>query len=512
MKELEKKNPVSLYAIGAIIAYIVLNQGGYFAGAVISVGLIVTLLLFRVKIRFKTVDLLFLAFSVWYFFCSVRTGFDVRYIAKGILPLLCLMFKFLLPEDKKESEELLKKIIKISFYITIISIIVCVNISLKSMRLRRLTFPFQYANASGIFFGVMFILSRYLDFEWAKKREYVFFLGLVLTQSVGAIGLTVLAELFLSKNKKRTIFLIALLLVGAAVLRGRIYQSVGTFIERFLQMYDGVLCMGDNPLFGIGAGRWELVKNLYQTGFYDAREIHSGIVGIGVDSGFLGIILFGITLIFAFASIRFSKRPYLAGILMIIFHSCLDFSLAFTALCFILVILFNCGECKEERTIEFKTIAKSVTLTVMAVGFLTLSVGMYQIKKLDGIDYTKRYPYYINYYESHFLSQKSVKTRENYAKALYATGNKEKCLEVLENIDVLSSDMIILKKGCYDDWREVIKELKIQPYNSVLYKTVFYNSNDEALQKQSEEMLNEAIDSMSFLGKILFNFKGEKIL
>ena len=41
---------------------------------------------------------------------------------------------------------------------------------------------------------------------------------------------------------------------------------------------------------------------------------------------------------------------------------------------------------------------------------------------------------------------------------------------------------------------------------------VYYNSNDEELQKQAEEHLKKAIDEMSFLGKILYEFIGEKVL
>ena len=42
--------------------------------------------------------------------------------------------------------------------------------------------------------------------------------------------------------------------------------------------------------------------------------------------------------------------------------------------------------------------------------FLTL-----KIKKLDGINITKRYSAYIHYYDTNILSRKSVKTNENYA-------------------------------------------------------------------------------------------------
>lgn len=512
MSKLKNDNAISLYAISALFAYMVLNQGGYFAGAVISAGLIVILLLFRAKIQFRATEFVFFGFSLWFLFCSLRLGFDVRYMAKGLIPLLCLMFWILLPKDKQRAEELCEKVIKISFYITIFAIFVCAYRSFKSMRLRRLTFPFQYANASGIFFGVMFILARYSGLEWAKKRQYVFFLGLLCTQSVGAIGMTVLAEIVLSKNKKMTLAMILFLAVGAVFLRARVYQSMGTFIERFLQMYDGLLCMRDNFFVGIGSGRWELVKNLYQTGFYDAKEIHSSIVEIATASGIIGFGLFVLSIAFAFKNINFENKVYPVVIIMILGHSIFDFTFSFALFGFLIMIILSCGYRKEQKYFEFNEDLKLVTLAVVFVGFLTLSVGMYQIKKLDGFNITKRYTTYINYYETNILSQKSVKTTENYAKALYATGNKQKCLEILKNIDVLSSDMIILNKGCVNDWKEVIKHLEKQPYNSVLYKTVCYNSNDEALQKQSREMLDKAINSMSFFGKILFNFKGEKVL
>ncbi len=512
MQKVEKNNFISIYGIAAMIAYLVLNQGGYFAGAVVSAGLIVALLMLKVRVRFKPVELVFLGFSMWYLFCSVRTGFNVRYISKGILPLSCLMFKTLLPDNPEESAGLCEKVLKISFYITVLSIIIGLYSCFKAVSLRRLIFPFRYANTSGIFFGVMFILARYGGFEWAKKRQWVFFAALAMTQSVGAIGLTVMAEIILGRNLKKTLILLGCIAVGGILLKGRVYQSIGTFIERFLQMRDGFVCMLDNPLFGIGAGRWALAKNLYQSGFYDAKEIHGSLAQIGADSGIIGLMLFVVAMVWSLVGIKFKNKAYLAGIIMILLHSFMDFSFTFAAMGYLIMILYSCGEINSHKVFTVKKVYKQLWVCAMAIMFVILSVGMYQIKKLDGINVAKNYPKYIKYYDSNVLSQKDNKTTENYAKALYATGNKGKCLEVIENIDVLSADMIILKKGCTGEWREVLTYLEAQPYNTAVYKTVCYNSNDEALQKEAEEMLDKSIDSMSFLGKILFNFKGEEIL
>ncbi len=512
MQKLEKSGTVSIYAIAVILGLLILNQGGYFAGGIISAGFVVSLVLFCPKLRFKAIDVLLLAFSLWYLFCSLKGGFDIRYAAKGILPFLCLMFKLLLPRDSKEAAKLCEKVLKVSFYITVVAILVSVYSCVTSMRLMRLVFPFQYANTSGIFFGVMFILSRYAGFEWARKRQYVFFVALVLTQSVGAVGLTVLAEIFMSRSIKRTVAVIAVILAGAVFLKDRIYESIGTFVERFLQMYDGLLCMAENPLLGIGAGRWELAKNLYQTGFYEAREIHSSIVQVGVSSGIIGIVLFAAVIVTALCKVRFSNKAYLVGILMILCHSFLDFTLSFVASGFLVFVLLSCGESVDRDIFEIKAAVKPAVLCVITLMFFVLSVGMYQIKALDGLNVTKKYTSYIKYYESNPLSRQSVDTTENYAKALYATGNKEACLNEIDNIDVLSSNMIVLKKGCCGDWRDVLNHLQEQPYNATLYKTICYKSDDESLKEEVEDMLEESIRSMSFLGKILFEFKGEQIL
>ncbi len=510
MQEDTKGYFVNIYLTAVLMGYLILNQGGYFAGGIISTGILVSLMLCFTKLRCRMPDIGFFLFALWYLFCSVRTGFDIRYLAKGLLPFLCLMFRFTLPPNREKAAELCRMVITLGFAITVIAVFTCVSRSFHAGHLLRLTFPFQYANASGIFFGVLFILTRHGKDTKRSYLQYGFFLGLILTQSVGAIGITVLAELLLSRNWKQTLFLLAVLAVGAVLLKGRIYQSIGTFTERFLQMRDGFSCMLQNPVFGIGAGRWETHKELYQSGFYDAKEIHGSIAQIAAASGIPGILLFGIALFSAFRSIKLQRSIYPIGALMILAHSLLDFTLTFTALDFLVILLLACCEPAETKQIAVKPGISRSICALCTVVFLILGTGMYQIKKLDGIYLGKNYTNYIRYYDSHPLSRRSRKTVENYAKSLYAVKRKEDCLTVLENMNALTTDMIVLKKGCTNNWKEAMDCLETQPYNESLYKALYYNSNDETLRPKIEELFADSVDSMSFLGKLLYQFKGEE--
>lgn len=512
MYRLGSEKSVGFFAICAIMCYLFINQGGYFAGGIISAGIITAIMLFRIKPEIKIFDLLFLAFSLWYLFCTLRTGLDIRYTSKGILPFLCLIFRWLIPKDKEKSSKLFEYLIKVSLFVTCVAIILCIISSIKSMHLIRLSFPMQYSNASGIFFGVMFILARYTEFGWSKKLQYVFFAALVLTQSVGAVGLTVIAEIILSKNKRNTLIFLIIIFAGAIVLHSRVIQSMGTFLERILQVYDGFRCMVANPVFGIGAGRWDLYKGLYQTGFYDSQIIHGTIGQIGAASGIIGLVLFVASAVYVLKNFKFENKAYLAGALMLVVHSFIDFTFSFTVLGFLAMLLISHGEEKATKPIEVKKYISLPMSVLILSAFVFLAYSMNQVKTLEKIDIEANPLAYVDYYETHPLSQKDAETTKTYAKALYNSGNIQKSLETLNKMRLLSTNMVVLKKDCTNSWDCVMEYIKIQPYNSPLYRSVYRKSNDEVLKKEVEKLLDDAINSMSVLGKKLHELKGDEIL
>ena len=59
--------------------------------------------------------------------------------------------------------------------------------------------------------------------------------------------------------------------------------------------------------------------------------------------------------------------------------------------------------------------------------------------------------------------------------------------------------------GIFAERRSIYEDIKA--INSALLAF-----EEECTIEEAEEMLDKSIDSMSFLGKILFNFKGEEIL
>lgn len=512
MFNFEDKKATYLFGLAALMCYLLINQGGYFPGAVVSTGVILSVLLLRKQLVVKVLDIAFLAFSLWYLFCSLKAGFDINCVSKGLIPLSILMFRWLLPGDAESNEELLKKVMKVSFYIALLGVLSCVLVLIQSKTLGRLQMPFQYANSSGIFFGLMFILSRYMGFDWARKRQIVFLLALLLTQSVGAVGLTLIAELCLNPHKKRSLIIVAVLGVGAFILRERIFQSMGTFIERFLQNYDGFVCMLKNPLFGLGAGKWNTHKNLYQSGIYVAREIHGCLMQVGVASGILGFLLFGFCLVWAFKTIKFENKAYCAGALMLVGHSLLDFSFSFLAIGFLLILLFACGKEKEGKAFSVKLFISIPCIAVCLAGFLICSTALSQMKRLDSYHDAKNHTQYIEYYESHWLARQEIDATEDYARALFELGDTEGCLAVLHSMEVLSSDMILLEYKCTNSWEGVFEYAKQQPYNTIIYQRVYYNCDDEELKKETKKRFREARDAMSFLGKTLYQFIGDEIL
>ena len=100
----------SQYIILLVIGcFCLINQGGYFEGGIIFAGLSLSCLMFHKKNRFTFTipKLLYLLFSVWYFICSVKSGYITEFACRGLLPFVVFLMMTLSPESKDGKEQFL---------------------------------------------------------------------------------------------------------------------------------------------------------------------------------------------------------------------------------------------------------------------------------------------------------------------------------------------------------------------------------------------------------------------
>jgi hypothetical protein len=257
----------------------------------------------------------------------------------------------------------------------------------------RLQGTFQYANAAGLFLGVCAFLTK----RNTKQSRFAMLMeiALLLTQSVGAIavyvGVTALScvrgrekrasivvEFLVSAVSAALMYIVAYrlaipaaavvfpvlafvfggkirslavkferaaapLLVGAAilgtagVLAVRGLRPLATYIERIIQITDGVSLMLRKPL-GIGAGQWGLRYMEYQTAPYTSRLIHSGYIQIGVDSGIAALAAAAAVL--GIWARRRKRGTESLAVAMILCHAALDISFSFLSIDLLLCMLF----------------------------------------------------------------------------------------------------------------------------------------------------------------------------
>jgi hypothetical protein len=303
----------------------------------------------------------------------------------------------------------------------------------------RLQGTFQYANAAGLFLGACAFLTK----RNTKRARFAVLMeiAMLLTQSVGAIavyaGITALscargnekrapivAEFLLSAVSAALMYIVAYrlaipvvatvipvpafvfcgkirtlstkferaaapLLIGAAVLgtagvlavRG--LRPLATYIERIIQIADGVSLMTRKPL-GIGAGQWGLRYMEYQTAPYTSRLIHSGYIQLGVDSGIAAISAAAVILVL-WTRRRMRGTESLAAA-MILCHAAMDISLSFLSidllLCMLFVSTFPGHEIQKANTgnmerVRFNAIARAA-LTAPLLLCVVIAYGAFE--------------------------------------------------------------------------------------------------------------------------------------
>lgn len=161
------------------------------------------------------------------------------------------------------------------------------------------------------------------EFGWKKrdKERVLAVAGRIL--GLAAVVVTVVA-------------IVAIIVVEPA----RWAQAQGTFVERLVQIRDGLTLLASDPMLGVGPGRWAELYPAVQTVEYVATVNHCSYLQIALDAGPMAPIALVAALSFSVFQRGREGRPlWAAAVVMLLVHSVFDFDLSFFALLFMAVLL-----------------------------------------------------------------------------------------------------------------------------------------------------------------------------
>ncbi len=393
------------YLIGCILLFAALPQGGFFPSVFLLSGILSALISLKGKNAPCVAELLLFAFAVVYGAASLFSGYSSQSLAQAMLPMSCVLLLrgFVnLPLPKRET--VLNVVLVGGGIFAVIALLAFADILpiLGAVTQNRLQFPFQYANASGAFYGALILIAQDRKHRAASLVLLPLTVALFLTRSVGALGIYLILQvvrLLLNRKSnralwKRTLLIHTLALVfaggifllngiaalplilgvaltgiwvepilgvaekckfhwisligfgGALVLAftsNRFARGMATFAERLVQIHDGLTIFARFPLTGIGAGNWSHVYPRYQSAQYVSTVVHSGPIQFAVDGGIFAVILPVVALVLV---LRHGNRPRSVTLAacMLLLHSFGDFTLQFFPLTSLLLILLFFGE------------------------------------------------------------------------------------------------------------------------------------------------------------------------
>ena len=379
------------HIITALLVFITILQGG-FSDAVWSLcGIIIVLfLLFRAKKLPPTPALiLVLLLTAVYVVSAVIHGlpFEALAVTSQIIVAVLLLFAFYnIEADINEAVFVSGMVVAIVGFVALSGLLHWEGAVVSN----RLQSVFQYANATGFFIGIAAFLTR----TDAKRSEFAPFLetALILTQSVGALIVYCLGwSIYLLKNrdfkyqyvlcgftasacttgivyaallfspvsqlallppillivfrKKLSSWIEAVtmahkkwfgllgggvfLLVASSFFLIRGFRPIATYLERLIHIWDGLMIILRYPL-GIGPGAWQFELFAHQSSLYSVAKIHSEYIAVGVDAGFLAVIVLLLFILYWMKNKQFDEKAIC--VIMVLMAATMDVPFSFLSI------------------------------------------------------------------------------------------------------------------------------------------------------------------------------------
>lgn len=524
----------------------ILVQGGYFPTVILIVTILLSGATIVIKKRVLAVyEIIAFITVLSYFISSLANGYNSVSLAQASLSSACAVFLYLYNclSEQRKSQLIDGLIIGSGVFAGLAILAFCDVINITgAVTSQRLQFTFQYANATGAWFAAIVLLAQDRENLRAKSFLIPCLVALLLTRSVGALGVYVIvqmARLWLLRKDQQlwqgvlvthvlsAIFAIAFFplrgwlavlgimllylagfylqqllsiaycirfhwvclgssgLVAVGVLRSsRVASSFLTFIERIIQIVDGGKLIASNPLFGVGVGNWAYIYSYHQSAQYTSTVVHSSIIQIGVDAGLPTIVLVVLFVILAF---RQKGRPLASTLAatLLLAHSLMDFTLQFFPICALLIsLLFDASNYIPTK--KRRLTAPLITMVMLCICVLTTALLYIELqsKQLARNAQIGSWDTILEKYERQkFLYGKNQDAESYYIYALYYTNNFEGVIEAAQFHKMSDTAGLLLRAQSLQQLgdRDAACELLLSELEQQMYRVVLYKQVSQCL-------------------------------
>ncbi len=170
-----------------------------------------------------------------------------------------------------------------------------------------------------------------------------------------------------------------------SALQTRLSMSGGSFTDRMIYWQDVWQASDRFLLIGVGGNAWRELMYQLQSAPYISHALHSSLMTVLVEVGIVGLLLILALMVFFLWRMWRIKTLWIVPTMAILLHSLVDFTLSFTLIGFLLIILFgmefNMPEWTFNLSAKWMRIGKVISLSIVIILFLSVSLFSWRFQQ-----------------------------------------------------------------------------------------------------------------------------------
>lgn len=517
-------------------------QGGFYAQTYIIAGcLCASACVIKGKKLVVSHELFHMtALALIYIISAIVSGMAFSVITAAILPVVMLIMAIMLSYMDSKAKDILIVFLQYCGVISgVIALFLYVGMYMGLFNIpglldgNRLLFTFGYANVCGIWFAISFLLTFFSNthntkdkvykknpkgrknIKWMQAASIVCLIDTLLTRSAGSVIILFTAFVIhmivsgscirLGKAIRRTMicaFVTATIMAALLIIK-RGSGVLSSFVERFVQSYDGIRYICTSPLKGAGPSNWQYIFNEHQSAQYSARIVHNNYVQAGLDAGIIAVILLIMMLVLAIYKYCRTKRVVELIAVCILVDAFIEYNLMFSSIYMLFVICFLYEPVKLKNTIQIKPLYMRIVSFVILISVGFSGFALAKVKTLEGYAQSgniqkaeKIYEKYGSFMENGY--------RENEAIGILLCTNSEKA----KNDDIRKDFSDNSRKSCrlkmYEvisdkdsSMDEIIRLMESQPFNTRVHRNTKEMVENNGFSDEEKLRYRQCLDNIN---------------